>query len=279
MTTYTHLLLEVHDQIGVIKLNRPEVLNSWNDTLLRDIVAAFRELDEHPQTVFTVLTGEGRFFSAGADIRAGPDVPPPGSGAADRKLFYMRRFSTAMEIFRSMIDHRKVFVVALNGTAVGGGAAWFEGIADIIVAASGAYMQVPFNSLGLVPEYGAARTFAQSIGARRANDFLLFGRKCSVEEMEAWGLVNRILPAENFQAHVLAFLREQLVVNDGKSMMETKRLQNGPLRAERILAMFDATHAMAERFVEGAPMERFRMKKEQLAGASKARGGKEKASL
>lgn len=176
-----------------------------------------------------------------------------------------------MELFRSMIDHRKVFVLALNGPAVGGGAAWFEGIADIVVAAAGAYMQVPFNSLGLVPEFGAARTFAQSMGVRRANDFLMFGRKCSVEEMESWGLINRIFPAENFQDHVRNFLAEQLAVNDGGSMMETKRLQNAPLRGERILAMFDAASALAERFVDGAPMERFRKKTAQLAeGMSKS---------
>lgn len=170
-----------------------------------------------------------------------------------------------MELFRSMIDHRKVFVLALNGPAVGGGAAWFEGIADIVVAAKGAYMQVPFSSLGLVPEFGAAPTFARNIGARRANDFLMFGRKCSVEEMESWGLINRIFPAEGFHERVRSFLKEQLAVNDGKSMMETKRLQNAPLRGERILAMFDAAHALAERFVDGAPVERFRKKTEQLS--------------
>ncbi|GAB1213235.1 hypothetical protein ATERTT37_002384 [Aspergillus terreus] len=235
----------------------PESLNAWNEILLMDMVAAFRDLDEHPDTVFTVLTGEGRFFSAGADIKGGIETPPPESTAAQTKLFYMRKFSRA----------------------VGGGAAWFEGIADIVVAAKGAYMQVPFSSLGLVPEFGAAPTFARNIGARRANDFLMFGRKCSVEEMESWGLINRIFPAEGFHERVRGFLKEQLAVNDGKSMMETKRLQNAPLRGERILAMFDAAHALAERFVDGAPVERFRKKTEQLSKASVARGGKTKASL
>lgn len=83
--TYTHIVVDIHDQIGVIKvcptlsqrisaclpqqLNRPNVLNAWNETMLADMVTAFRELDENPRTIFTVLTGEGRFFSAGADIR------------------------------------------------------------------------------------------------------------------------------------------------------------------------------------------------------------------
>ncbi|KAL2841165.1 ClpP/crotonase-like domain-containing protein [Aspergillus pseudoustus] len=278
-STYTHLIFEVHDQIGVIKLNRPKYLNAWNETLLHDMVAAFRELDGHPDTVFTVLTGEGRFFSAGADIKAGLAVPPADSTAAQKKLWYMRKFSSEMELFRSMIDHRKVFVLALNGPAVGGGAAWFEGIADIVLAAAGSYLQVPFNSLGLVPEFGAARTFAQSMGVRRANDFLMFGRKCSVEEMESWGLVNRVFPADGFQGHVREFLLEQLRVNDGKSMMETKSLQNAPLRDGRIVAMFDAAHALSERFVDGAPYERFRKKTEELASNSGSRRVKAKSSL
>ncbi|KAF9894137.1 hypothetical protein FE257_009110 [Aspergillus nanangensis] len=279
-STYTHLILDIQDQIGVIKLNRPKSLNAWNATLLKDMVTAFRELDEHPNTVFTVLTGEGRFFSAGADIRGGGlETAPPGSTAAETKLFYMRKFSTEMELFRSIIDHKKVFVLALNGAAVGGGAAWFQGIADIVVAAAGAYLQVPFSSLGLVPEFGGVNTFAQSIGVRRANDFFMFGRKCTVEEMESWGLINRLFPAQDFHGHVQRFLEEQLAVNDGKSMMETKRLQNAPLRAGRIVTMFDAANALSERFVDGAPFERFRQKSAQLAKESEKRDVKVKSSL
>lgn len=162
-----------------------------------------------------------------------------------------------MEMMRSMIDHRKVFVLALNGPAVGGGAAWFQGVADIVFAVEGAYLQVPFSALGLVPENGSSTLFAQSVGVRRANDFLMFGRKLTVEELEKWGLINRIFPKEGFHASVVKFLEEQLEVNDGKSMMETKRLQNAPLRDVRIMSVYNAVEALAERFVEGVPIQRF----------------------
>ena len=175
-----------------------------------------------------------------------------------------------MEMLRSIIDHKKVFVLALNGPGVGGGAAWFEGVADIVLAASGAWLQVPFNALGLVPEQGSAISFSQSMGVHRANDFLMFGRKRSVEELEGWGMVNRIFPAEGFQESVKGFLEEQLAVNDGKSMMEMKRLQNAPLRDGRMLAVYNSIEALAERFVEGAPMRRFQLKKEELEGMHSA---------
>lgn len=149
-------------------------------------------------------------------------------------------------MLRSIIDHKKVFVLALNGPGVGAGAAWFQGVSDIMLAAEGAYLQVPFSALGLVPENGSAVTYAQSIGVHRANDFLMFGRKLTVEELEQWGLINRIFPAQGFHDSVVNFLQEQLAVNDGKSMMETKRLQNAGLRDSRILAVYNSMDALAE---------------------------------
>jgi Delta3-Delta2-enoyl-CoA isomerase len=169
-------------------------------------------------------------------------------------------------MMRSIIDHRKVFVLALNGPGVGGGAAWFEGFADIVLAAEGAYLQVPFNALGLVPENGSALSFAQSMGVHRANDFLMFGRQLTVEELEKWGMVNRIFPKEGFHDSVKRFLEEQLSVNDGKSMMESKRLMNKSLRDGRIVAVYDAMDALAERFVDGAPVKRFEEKRKLLEG-------------
>jgi peroxisomal 3,2-trans-enoyl-CoA isomerase len=167
-------------------------------------------------------------------------------------------------MLRSIIDHKKVFVLALNGPGVGGGAAWFEGVADIVLAAEGAYLQVPFNALGLVPENGSAISFSQSMGVHRANDFLMFGRQLTVEELEKWGMVNRIFPKEGFHQSVIKFLQEQLAVNDGKSMMETKRLQNAPLRDARIIAVYNSMDALAERFVEDAPAKRFEEKRKLL---------------
>jgi peroxisomal 3,2-trans-enoyl-CoA isomerase len=167
-----------------------------------------------------------------------------------------------------MIDHRKVFVLALNGPAIGGGAVWFQGVADIILASKTAYLQAPFSELGLVPENGSATTFAQSMGVHRANDFLMFGRKCSADELEAWGMVNRVFPSEGFHEQVLQFLSEQVEKNDGKSMMEAKRLQNQHLRNDRLLAVFDAAHALGERAVDGAPARRFAEKAKRMEGES-----------
>jgi peroxisomal 3,2-trans-enoyl-CoA isomerase len=166
-----------------------------------------------------------------------------------------------------------VLILALNGPAVGGGAAWFPGVADIVLASSSAWLQCPFSALGLVPENGSAISFAQSIGIHRANDFLMFGRKLSADELLAAGLYNYVWEAtgSEFQAKVKEFLDEKLAENDGKSMMEMKRLQNAPVRDARMMAVVNAVDALAERFVEGAPTERFEKKKRELEEKRKGR--------
>lgn len=106
------------------------------------------------------------------------------------------------------------------------------------------------------------------MGVHRANEFLMFGRKLSAQELEQWGLVNRIFPTEGFYDTLKEYLQNQIKMNDGKSMMEMKRLQNAPLRDIRMLAVHDSMDALAERFVEGAPFERFALKKAELEGKS-----------
>jgi len=231
-----------------------------------------RELNEHPDTIFTVLTGVGRFFSSGADVRGGL---PLGTSAnltdAGKKLASMSRYAGTLEMMRSVIDHKKVLILALNGPGVGGGAAWFQGVADLVFAAKGAWLQVPFNALGLVPENGSVVAFAQSMGVHRANEFLMLGRKMGVDELEQWGMVNKIFPAQGFHAHVIEYLEEQLSVNDGKSMLETKRLANLPLREGRISALYNAFDALAERSVDGASAKRFAARRKGLEDKSKSR--------
>lgn len=172
-----------------------------------------------------------------------------------------------------MIDHKKVFVLALNGPGVGGGSAWFPGVADIILASSTAWLQCPFSSLALVPEQGSTTMLAQSMGVHRANDFLMFGRKFSAKELVDAGLYNYVWDAtgDEFQKKVIEFLEGQLEVNDGKAMMEVKRLQNAPLRSSRMMAVTDALSALADRIVDGAPVKRFDMKRKELEAKRKAR--------
>jgi len=268
---YEDIIIEKTGQIGVIKFNRPKSLNSFGGKIIVETIDAIRKFNDDPDTIFTVLTGEGRFFSAGADVRGSSLFSPPVyATVGEKKLAFMNQFTSALELLRSIIDHKKVFVLALNGPGVGAGAAWFEGLADLVFASDTAYLQIPFSALGLVPENGSAINFAQSMGVHRANEFLMFGRKMTAQELENWGLVNKIFPSQGFHKSVKAYLEEQLKVNDGKSMTETKRLQNAPLRDGRLIAVVNAMDALAERFVEDAPLKRFAEKKAAMEAKSKS---------
>lgn len=167
-----------------------------------------------------------------------------------------------------MIDHRKVLVLAMNGPGVGAGASWFQGTSDLFFAAKDTWLQVTFSQLGLIPEMGSAVNWAHHIGPHRANDWLMLGGKATVDELHAQGLVNKIFPKEDFHAQVQAHLKELLNDRSGASMMEAKRLQNRATRDARILALFEAVNALAERFVNGEPARRMAAKAQELVGKS-----------
>ena len=250
--------------------------------MLTETVDALRILNDHPDTTFTVITGEGRFFSSGANVtsrvaalKRGSESSSPRDAAVGsrptefknagaKKMFFASQFALGMEFVRSMIEHKKVLVLALNGPGVGAGGSWFQGVADIFYAAEGAWLQVTFSQLGLIPETGAAVNWAQSIGVHRANDWLMFGGKATVEELKTMGLVNQIFPKEGFHEKVRAHLKEILKDRSGKSMMEAKRMQNASVRDQRVLALFDAWHSLGERFVDGEPMQRMSAKAAEL---------------
>lgn len=224
-------------------------------------------MNDHPETQITVITGAGRFFSAGADVKETAARPVQKyDHETEKKLDIWSRLSNATILIRQLIQHKKVLVLALNGPAVGGGAAWFPGLADIVIASKTTYLQCPFAALGLVPEFGSVANFRESIGVHRANDFLMFGRKLSVDECERWGLVNYVFENDGFHQKVVDFLEGQLKVNDGESMMEHKRLMNSNLIPARLLALHDSVDALTERFVADAPAQRFAEKGKLMNG-------------
>ncbi|KAM3073552.1 hypothetical protein ACMFMG_004554 [Clarireedia jacksonii] len=274
-SSFKDIVVTIKDRIGIIKFNRPQLLNSFGGNLIPETIQAIRELNEHPDTVFTVLTGEGRFFCSGADVRSWElSVIEKDGTVAEKKLAFLSRFTEGLEIMRSIIDHRKVFVLAMNGPAVGGGAAWFPGVSDIVLASTSTYLQIPFSALGLVPECGSATTISQSMGVHRANEFVMFGKKIEPKELKSCGLVNQVFEAEHFEEKVMQYLEHMLKINDGKSMMEAKRLQNMPLRDTRMLAVYNAIDALAERFVDGTPIARFTAKRRDMEAKSRVRASK-----
>ncbi|TPX30267.1 hypothetical protein SmJEL517_g06134 [Synchytrium microbalum] len=270
LNNYKDITLTVDGRIGTITLNRPKALNSFSPLMFKELVDALRFLEAHEETVFTVITGEGRFFSAGVDVGGIANETALPKEGLELKMERIAGGSLTIEMMRLMIDHTKVLVIAYNGPAVGGGAAWFPAMADIVLVSDSCWLQIPFSALGLVPELGSV-TFREHMGVRRTTEFLMFGRKLSAQELEGFGIANQIFPTAGFHQRVNDYLKEQLEVNDSKSMMETKRLIVEPLRERRMLAVFRASDALAEMFVEKRPAKRFAMKQAELEAKRKAK--------
>jgi peroxisomal 3,2-trans-enoyl-CoA isomerase len=184
----------------------------------------------------------------------------------EKKIYWVQELATATELVRSLIEHKKVLVLAMNGPGVGAGASWFQGSSDLFYMADDAWLSVTFSELGLIPESGSAINWANSIGVHRANDWLMFGGKATAQELQQMGMVNKLFPKQGFHESVHDYLKGMLSARSGKSMMEMKRLQNKSIRDQRILALFEAWQALAERFVDGEPSKRMKAKMEELAG-------------
>ncbi|KAI9005014.1 peroxisomal d3,d2-enoyl-CoA isomerase [Hyaloraphidium curvatum] len=267
---FNDIVLQIDGAIATIMFNRPASLNAFGGKLLIEFQHALRHIEGIPEVVFTVLYGAGRFFSSGADVVAFGDREAIPDTEIERKIVYNRTYMAwYAELLRMIIDHPKLFTLALNGPMVGGGCAWFLGVADLVLASETAYAQVPFSALGLVPEQGSGIMLPESMGYRRAVEFLILGRKLTVEEMERFGLVNRIYPQATFHADVRAYLQDRLAVNEHSSMLVSKKLMAGPLRDKRVHAVNESMSALSSRFSTGVATKRLEQRRAEMVAAKK----------
>lgn len=184
-------MLELHiDERGVatLALNRPEVLNALNGELIQTLLAAVAQIKAAPEARVLLLTGRGRGFCAGADLRD----PMMGVGlpAAERGQRFLASTDTGVHaLSRALAGLGKPRVCAVNGAAVGGGAA-LALLADIVVAGKSAYFQQPFTAqLGLVPDMGGSWQMMQRLGPARAIATAMLGERISAEQAAEWGLI------------------------------------------------------------------------------------------
>jgi peroxisomal 3,2-trans-enoyl-CoA isomerase len=214
----------------------------------------------------TILTGTGRFFSAGADVqttRPGGDGSSTSAHAVRREI--LRSFvSNNVDITRAFYTHPKVLVAALNGPAVGLSAALL-GFADFVYATSHTFLLTPFSSLGLVAEGGASWGLVQRLGPARANEALIMSKRITCPELLACGFVNKIIDGADkndsagFLKKVIAEVEDRLGEHlNQESIQLIKQLIRRPY-LEMLEGQGVAEAMMGlQRFVSGAPQEEFR---------------------
>jgi 2-(1,2-epoxy-1,2-dihydrophenyl)acetyl-CoA isomerase len=177
--------LEISDGVALLKLNRPQVLNSLNEPLIREIRSGLAAVSADPTARALVLTGAGRGFCAGADLSGGNMTP--GLSVGEVVAQSMEEFFNPL--VRDLYHLDKPTVAAVNGIAAGGGV----GIAlttDIVLAARSASFKLIFvPKLGIVPDCAASFHLQRLIGRARALGVSMLGESIPAERAAEWGLI------------------------------------------------------------------------------------------
>ncbi|HEY5477805.1 MAG TPA: enoyl-CoA hydratase-related protein [Tepidiformaceae bacterium] len=187
------VLFEVSDGVATITLNRPEQLNAINGDLSRGLASAFRQVRERNDVRVAILTGNGRAFCAGADLKARASGGDSMSGGP------ASLFGTEVPAAFSDFDTKKPVLAAINGYCLGGG---FE-IAlncDLLIAADTAQFALPEIGLGFFPGAGGPVRLPRSIPKAFANDVLFTGERITAETALRFGIVSRVVPADQLAA-------------------------------------------------------------------------------
>jgi enoyl-CoA hydratase/carnithine racemase len=196
--SYEAILLEQHDGVATITLNRPDVLNAQNTAMRRDLVDAFSRLRADESTRVIVVTGAGeRAFSAGADIREFLEPPVPTRFREERKRLD----------YRGEMDRcPQPIIAAIRGFALGGGLE-LALACDIRIAATGARFGLPEAKIGSLPGSGGTQRLAGSVGRSFAAQMLFTGELITAEQALAAGLVSEVLAQEALMERAWALAR------------------------------------------------------------------------
>ena len=216
--------LTLEQGAATLELNRPEALNAWNKQLGEDLLAALAHVGTDEAVRAVRITGAGRAFSSGADLRdiSGDDLTPEGRPNVYGVL--TERYHPIMHAIREM---DKPVLAAVNGGAVGIGCS-LALCCDLVVAAESAYFLLAFVNIGLVPDGGSSLFVPTRIGMARAAEMAMLGERVNAPQALEWGLVNRIFADDDFERESLA-LTTRLAAGPTRSYAASKRLINEQL--------------------------------------------------
>ncbi len=209
---------------ATIVLDRPKALNAWNRQLGDDLLAALREAAEDDAVRAVRLTGAGRAFSSGADLKditAMEEERTP-EGHPDVQRLLRERYHPIITLVREM---PKPVLAAVNGPAAGIGCS-LALAADLVIAAESAYFLLAFVNIGLVPDGGSSLLVPSRVGFARAAEMAMLGERIPAPQALAWGLINRVSHDDAFPADADALL-ERLAAGPTRAYAGAKRQLNG----------------------------------------------------
>ncbi|MDP6606733.1 MAG: enoyl-CoA hydratase [Dehalococcoidia bacterium] len=189
------VLYETSDNIATITLNRPENLNAMDASLLSGTLAALERAAGDDDVRAVILTGAGRGFCSGGDLRAAGTL---GDGDLESRIGVLQAYERSSRLLHEM---PKVTIAAVNGACAGAGLSW-ACAADLRYAAESARFVSAFATAGLSGDFGGTWTLPRIVGSARAREMYLLGDRVSAEDAERIGLVSKMLPDEELMPYV-----------------------------------------------------------------------------
>jgi enoyl-CoA hydratase/carnithine racemase len=201
------------DRVAVITLNRPDVRNAMNTTMMGELRDCFAGYYVDPDmAACIVLTGAGAGFCSGGDLKER-------KGMTD--AVWRRQHAIVEQMIRAVMDCPVPIIAAVNGTAYAGGLE-LALACDFIYAAQSARFALTEVTLGFMPGAAGTQNLPRAIGVRRAKEMVLTGRPCTAEEALAWGMVNKVCPDDQLMTEVMAVAR-RIAENAPLSLRQVKK--------------------------------------------------------
>jgi 2-(1,2-epoxy-1,2-dihydrophenyl)acetyl-CoA isomerase len=251
MSEFATINLHRRGGAATIELFRPESMNAWNNQLGLDLRAAVEQVAEDDSVRAVCITGAGRGFSSGADLKdlSGEELSEQGRPDVQKAL--TERYHPIITGVRTM---PKPVIAAVNGPAVGIGLS-LALAADLVVAKHSAYFLLAFVNIGLVPDGGSSLFVPERVGFTRAAEMAMLGERIGAEQAAEWGLINRAIPDDVFDAEVEALV-DRLAAGATAAHAGIKRQLNAWLFARmdaqlELEAQLQQDMAHSDDFVEG----------------------------
>ncbi|MCU6762418.1 Probable enoyl-CoA hydratase echA8 [uncultured Roseburia sp.] len=189
---YRSMILTKEDSIAIIQMNHPEAMNALEEELAAELLSAYKDVAEDPEIGAVILTGAGKAFCAGGDLK----LLSRGFETAEAGYDYMKSFREMVTLFMNM---PKPTIAAVNGFAVGAGFC-IAMQADLILASDQAKFGMAFANVGLIPDLAGMYTLPRLVGLHRAKELVFTGRTISASEAEEMGIVNRVISHDELLA-------------------------------------------------------------------------------
>jgi 2-(1,2-epoxy-1,2-dihydrophenyl)acetyl-CoA isomerase len=248
--SYETLIWEQDGGVGRLTLNRPDTLNAWTHQLGAELRQVVEGDAADPSVRAVLVTGAGRGFSSGADLRAGFE-PHPDDGRPDVRKELDDLYHPVIAGIRRL---EKPVVAAVNGPSVGIGAS-FAFACDLVLAGESAFFGLAFVNIGLMPDGGSTLFVPAAVGKARAFQMALLGERVPASQALDWGLVNYVYPDDRLMDEANALVA-RLAAGPTRSYAASKKALNNvlyPNMDEQLDLEAELQHQMArtDDFIEG----------------------------